>query len=101
MPQAPHFTVFILLAMSVISLAFILTEKPWSEPGAHKLAIFNESAVYVILLVCLCISAFSDKLNSEAFGYLLIFLVTFMIFVNLSAMLYDSWQFSKLLYEKY
>ena len=101
LPNSPTVAALVLLSMSTIALAYTLIEKPWSDPNSHILAVFNESAFFVIFLCSLSVSTFSDKSNSESFGNLLICLVTLSIFVNLSAILYESLQFSKLLLEKY
>lgn len=90
-----------LLCLSTVALAFTVIEKPWADPTVHAISIFNECAFFVILLVAVSVTAFSEFVNLTTCGNFIIWLVTLSIFVNLFNILLESWSFVKLLYTRH
>ena len=102
MPHLPQVAVSTLLVMCLMGLAFSLTEKPWKDPEAQKLAIANEMFLYLVLVIVLSCSSISGPGNGkDILGWLLIILVTIAVHFNLIAIGAKAAEHTKLLYRRH
>ena len=98
MPQVPEMANFILILVSLVVLAYTMTEKPWKDAEVNRLAIMNEFFFYMLLVLALVFSCVhsTDSIETEVLGWILISLVTFTILVNIVALLSKAYRHSKL-----
>lgn len=103
MPHEPQVAMITLLSASVLMLAFAVHEKPWKDTEMQNLAVVNEVFFYVLLVLVLTCSCSTSRhsLESSILGWTIIAVVTLSIFVNLSVILANAWNHSKLLHTRY
>lgn len=87
MPHLPQIQTLILLAVCFATLVFTVVEKPWLHSEMNKLAVVNESLLYLLLILILTSPSFDTVGQRETFGWAMIGVVTLMIHINLIFML--------------
>jgi hypothetical protein len=99
MAHMPQIASLVMLCVSVAMLAFILVENPWKDPEHQKLDIANEIFLILVLTLILTCNCLTDtkSAQSEAFGWMLIGLLTLVIYVNLVVIIAQAYQHCKLL----
>jgi len=84
-------------------LAFSGHEHWWKDVEMQNLAVANEVFFYTLLVLVLAASCTTNNESSESMilGWTMIGVVTLAIFVNLTVMMANAWNHSKLLYARY
>ena len=100
-PHLSQIATMILLVTCLAILAFTLTEKPWSTPEMNKLALANETLLYVLIILILASPSLTTDTGREALGWVIIAVVTLAIHTNLAVMLAQAWNHCKLLFTLY
>lgn len=101
MPHLPQIATMTLLIVCLIVLIFNLTEKPWMTPEINKLALANETLLYLLIVLIIASPSLSSEAGHEALGWAIIGVVTLIIHTNLAVMLAEAWHHCRLLYTRY
>lgn len=102
MGQSPQVAMALMMGVTLFSLVFTVAEQPWKDPVANKLSIANEVFFYVVLVLALSCSSLTtaDSSDEEILGYVIMFVVTAAIHVNLIVMISEAYGHVKLLYKR-
>ena len=95
----PQVALMLLIALSVVVLAFTVAEKPWKDSDMQTLAVANESFFFLVLVLVIgCTStAPAHGVSKDILGWAIIIVVTLAIHVNLIVMMAKSYQHACLL----
>ena len=102
-PHLPQVATIALISACVLMLAFSVNERQWKDVEMQNLAVANEAFFYTLLVLVLAASCMTktDSMQSSILGWTMIAVVTLAIFVNLTVMMVNAWNHSKLLYTRY
>ena len=91
----------ILMAMSVLVLVYTVVEKPWKESEINYLAMINEVMLYSLLVTLLLAINIDDAERKLTVGWIMIFIFTISLQINLAVVFAKSCQHVSLLYTRF
>ena len=100
MDQVPFWGVIIFMYMTLIMLAYALSEQQWKARIINQQHWFNESTLYLLSVLMLCFSDFLSPLMRYGLGFVLITIVFIFVIYNVIIMLLCSCNFFILIIRK-
>jgi len=85
-----YWTFISFLLTTEFQLMFLLSERPFYEPGRNRMEIFNEAVILILVIPTLCFTEVMDAFAHESIGWYIISIVICYLIVHLISLTSDS-----------